>query len=252
MSALANEAADKTIAAMRASIDRMAASVPKPELINRAGNAHYRYREKDPRQALVLKLVRMLSALLSLRTLINAGLALDAGAVMRIMDELGSDIQFLAGPIIYQTAPEKNHERYLKEFFQEEFDHSNPLKSTQKRDRVSRRDIRAYVARTYQGEMNVSDIVSVTETVEQAFSGFIHGAMCHTMDAYDGRRFHIPMRPDDDPIEALTEQFSQYAHRALMSATLVAKALSDEALFAKLHTLQAELFDEWGDYRPQA
>jgi hypothetical protein len=136
MQSQADRAWDKSIAAMRSAMERLAAAVPAPVLTRTASGPHYRYREQDVRQAIVLKSVRAYSAALAMRTLIDAGLALDAGAVMRIADELGSDILFLAGPLIFGKEPEENHRRFIQEFFQEEFDTANPLHSTQSRDRV--------------------------------------------------------------------------------------------------------------------
>ena len=74
---------DITIAEMRAATARMEGAVPPPSLIRTAsGQPHYRYVEKLTQQALVLKSVRILSALIALRTLIDTGLSLDAGATM--------------------------------------------------------------------------------------------------------------------------------------------------------------------------
>ncbi|WP_139217626.1 hypothetical protein [Phyllobacterium sp. CL33Tsu] len=230
----------------------MTNSLPKPAIVQTVGGAHYRYREELVGQALFLKSVRILSALLAGRTLLEAGLFLDAGASMRILDEVESDILFLAGPIIFRTAPEKGHEQYLKEFFQEEFDHPDPLKATQKRHRVGRRDIRAYVARAYQAGMGVSDIISVTETIERIFSGYVHGAAVHTLDTYDGRHFRVPMVRGDRSLEALRDQFSQYTSRALTALATAAKAIGDEDLFSNLYRLNHELYDEYGTLRSQA
>ena len=95
---------DAAIAEMRKAITRMTDAVPPPSLMKTAsGKPHYRYVEKHAQQALVLKCVRTLSALHALRILVSAGLSLDAGAIMRILDELGSDVMFLAGPIIFRS-----------------------------------------------------------------------------------------------------------------------------------------------------
>ncbi|MBZ9604260.1 hypothetical protein [Phyllobacterium chamaecytisi] len=252
MSSAESLAFNRSVLAMRSAIDRMTASVPKPVVVQTVVGPNYRYLEADVGQALVLKSVRILSALLAGRTLLEAGFFLDAGASMRILDEAGSDILFLAGPIIFRTAPEKSHEQYLKEFFQEEFDHSDPLKSTQKRHRVNRGKIRAYVARTYQGGMNVSDIVSVTETIDSTFSGYVHGAAVHTLDAYDGRGFRVPMAKGDHPLETIRDQFSQYTSRALSAIATAAKALGDEDLFSNLYQLDRELYDEYGSVHSDA
>jgi hypothetical protein len=247
------EVFDATLAEMRSAIERMSDSVPPPMLMKTAsGQPHYRYVEKQLQQALVLKSVRTLSASNALRTLVGAGLSLDAGAIMRILDELGSDIMFLAGPIVFGSKPEPRHEQYLSEFFQEEFDDPNPLKSTQKRHRVSRHDIRAYVARTYGGKMAVGDVVVLTETIESAFSGYVHGAAVHTIDVYDGRRFRVPLAAGDDPLESVRGLLSTYLFRALGSFEIAAKALGDDDLWLHIRGAGKHFFDDYGQVRFQS
>lgn len=238
----------RAIEGIEGSVTRMAAAVPAPRRRRSArGDTVYRYAEEQSQQALVLKVIRTFSALLSAKLLVDRGLVLDAGASFRILDELGSDIMFLSGPLIFGTDPEPRHLRYLSEFFQEEFDHADPLESSQRRDRVSRRDIRAYVARTFHSGQPVSRIVDVTETIDNAFSGYIHGAAVHTMDVFDGTSFCIPLVPGDRPLEAIRDQLSQYVHRALMAVATAAKALGEEKLFRELYELQGELFTDSGD-----
>ena len=107
--------------------------VPRPKLTKLHGNHRaYRYVEHQARQALLLKSVRLSSALRAGWVLLQNGLALDAGAIMRTMDELGSDIMFIAGPLVFQQPSEPRHHQYLAEFFQEEFDHADPLQATQR------------------------------------------------------------------------------------------------------------------------
>lgn len=233
--------------ALAAAVEQMARAVPQPRLIrSAAGHPTYRYREQLPQQALVLKTVRMMSALIAGKKLVDAGLAMDAGASMRILDELGSDIMFLAGPLVTGHEPEERHGAYLTEFFQEEFDHADPIQASQSRRRVSRRDIRAYVARTFNVGAPVSEVVAVTATIDNAFSGYIHGAATHIMDAFDGSRFCVPLELGDDPLEAVRDQFPQYIHRAIMNAATAAKAVGCENLFHELYELQRDLFDDYG------
>lgn len=56
--------------------------------------------EQLPQQAILLKTVRILSAIHTLKLTLDAGLLLDAGASMRILDEIGSEVQFLAAPYL--------------------------------------------------------------------------------------------------------------------------------------------------------
>jgi hypothetical protein len=236
--------------ALDEAIQSMSKAVPAPQRARTAsGHSAYRFAEKLPQQALLLKSVRLVGAVKAGKLLIDAGLSMDAGASMRLQDELGSDIQFLAGPLVMGGPPEPRHDQYLEEFFQEEFDHADPIQATQSRNRVSRRHIRAYVARTYGAGLPVSQIVAVTETIDNAFSGYVHGAGSHIMDAYDGRRFHTSLEPGDGPLEAIKEQYPQYLHRALMSVALAAKSVGMEELFQTLYRLQLDWFDDYGDIR---
>ena len=183
-------------------------------------------REQKPRQALVLKSVRLSSALRAGWVLLKNGLVLDAGATMRAIDELTSDIMFIAWPLVFQHPPEPRHAQYLAEFFQEEFDHPDPLQATQKRKRLSRCDIRAYVARTFEAGLPVSQIVTLSETIDAAFSGYVHGAAAHTMDIYDARKFVLPLRATDQPLSDMMDQYVMYIYRAMMSVAIAAKALA--------------------------
>lgn len=239
-----------TMAALDSALGKMAAVVPAPQPVKTAsGSLGHRYTEATSQQALVLKTVRTLSALRSAKLLIDAGLVLDAGASLRMLDELGSDIMFLAGPLVTLTPPEPRHAEYLVEFFQEEFDHPDPLQSTQNRRRVSRRHIRAHVARTFSAGFSVSDIVAVTETIDNAFSGYVHGAAVHIMDVYDGYAFCVPVDGNEGPVASLREQYPQYLHRALMAVALAAKGIGNEDLFAELYRVLTRLFDDFGDIR---
>jgi hypothetical protein len=226
---------------------RLSSKVPGPIPTSLAsGHKAFRYAEKTVEQAILLKLIRTLSALRAAHMLIDGGLILDAGASMRIRDELGSDIMFLAGPLVTSVPAEPRHAQYLQEFFQEEFDHPDPLRSTQSRRRVSRRDIRAYVARAFSAGLPVADIIAVSETIDHAFSGYVHGAGAHIMDVYDGQSFRVPMSPSDPPTVTVRDQFAQYLHRAIMNATIAASAIGDSALAGELYHRTVDYFDPEG------
>lgn len=224
--------------------------VPQPKLTHLHGSHRaYRYTEHQARQALVLKSVRLSSALQAGWVLLQNGLVLDAGAIMRALDEIGSDIMFIAGPIVFNHPNEPRHDQYLAEFFQEEFDHPDPLKATQKRNRVSRRDIRAYVARTYNAGFAVSQLVAVTETIDAAFSGYVHGAAVHIMDVYDGDKFVLPLQTTDRRLTDMMEQYVQYVHRAMMAVAVAAKAFGDSGPFDLVYEAVRSAFTDDGKIR---
>lgn len=72
----------------------------------------------------------------------------------------------------------------------------------------------------------------------------------HILDAYDGRRYCVPMVQGDRPLEAVREQRNYYAFRALGAAVVASKVLGEEQLSNSLYLLCQQLFDEYGDDRP--
>ncbi|MBO3759429.1 hypothetical protein [Ciceribacter sp. L1K22] len=231
-------------------VARMENLVPHPTWTDLPGGYRaHRYVEHQAHQALVLKSVRLSSALRAGWVLLQNGLVLDAGATMRVLDELDTDIMFIAGPLVFQHPCEPRHDQYLAEFFQEEFDHPDPLQATQRRNRVSRRDIRAYVARTYNAGLPVSQVVAATETIDATFSGYVHGAAVHIMDLYDGHKFALPLQTTDRRLSDMKGQYVLYIHRAMMAVAVAAKAFGDNGPFELVYGAVRSVFTDDGDVR---
>ncbi len=243
---------EKAMEALEAALFQLGRSVPRPRKTKTPTGLAYRFEEKSPQQALILKSARMISALKAAKLLLDNGLLLDAGAMMRILDEVGADLMFIAGPTIFGHPPEPRHEQYMREFFQEEFDTDSPLTSAQNRNRVGRRHIRAYVARAYShGQVDVSQAIAVAETIEALFSGFVHGAGVHTMDLFDGLDFSVQLQPDDQPLADMAGQYSHYIHRATMCLANAAKAIGRDDVSSVLCRISSELFQDDGELRPK-
>src|SRR5687768_4084804 len=89
------------------------ASVPEPSLVElEPGFKFFRYVEKLPTQAVVMKLARMTTALRSSMLLQAAGQLQDQGAIHRIIDEQNEDISFLSFAIIKNDFT-ANHTSFL-------------------------------------------------------------------------------------------------------------------------------------------
>lgn len=242
------EAYAATVQALDATLRQFSRSVPKPVSVYYRNASAYRYSQKSDRQALVAKCARLLSSLRSIHCLIINGLSLDAGAIMRVSDETSTGIMFLAAPRIFGIEPEPIHERYLAEFFQEEFDVGAVLVRT-KRDRVPRSKIISYISRAYSTDRDIYTAKTNTELIEGAFSGFVHGAAGHIMDIFDGRDFVIPLEASDEPLMALTEQFGHYIQRTIIAFCHTSLALERRELFDRLYALNRRYFKDDGTLR---
>ncbi|MER9659016.1 hypothetical protein [Mesorhizobium sp. M0159] len=210
-----------------AAFETISKAVPPPRLTKHGNHSVLRFEEKTLQQALVLKSARLISGLQAGRRLLDTGFLQELGAIQRMLDEIDADIMFLAGPLIFGSE-EPPHQAYLDEFFSEEFDKpGDAIGSTQARNRVSRKKIRAYNARTYSFGDSVDKIVAVTETIEKAYSGFVHAAGGHTMDMYFGNppRWHVSGMSGTFRHKESTDDFTNYVYRSVGSISFVAKSM---------------------------
>ena len=189
--------------------------------------------EKSIGQAIVQKLVRMVSTLHAAWLLQNHGFVQEQGALQRILDEIQDDIRFLTCGVIFDDLTSL-HQRYLDAFFKEEFDAADAIGSSQKRPMISRRKIHAYNAR--KASPNLSLEVEVSRTISKAYSGYVHAASPHVMDMYGGNppRFHMRgMRGTPRHYEH-QEDLWNYFYRETMALVLAARVLGDDVLLGAI------------------
>lgn len=227
-----DELYDLTLSNMEASHAALAARVHRPQAVAFGRGFVFRYVEPDVHQALVQKLARVISGLHAARLLSAHGFVQEQAALQRMLDEFNEDVMFLAHGVISGDMT-KLHREYLAAFYEEEFDNlDSAIESTQKRPMVSRKKIRAYLARITAERVNPSSGVEVMRTISKIYSGFVHGASPHIMDMYGGNppRFHLrgmlgTVRADDHRND-LWNSF----YRSIGSFVFAAKAFGDEAL----------------------
>ena len=219
-------------------------AMPAPQ---RHGNGYvWRFANPGPREAIVLKLARLITLLQSGKLLLDAGFLQEVGAIQRSLDEIDADIIFLSGALIFGKH-EPAHSEYLKEFFAEEFDQpGDALASSQKRHRVSRAKIRAYNARTFHSDFPVDTTVKVLETIEKTYSGFVHATSVHTMDMYYGNPpyFHLRGMKGTWRQRESQDDFKNYIYRSVSVTCIAARAFDKERLFQELYAFSASVSDE--------
>ena len=227
-----DELYDRTLQCMETSLGVLAARVAQPKAVVQGNGYVFRYHECDVHQALVQKLARVVSGLHAARLLLAHGFLQEQGALHRMLDEFNEDTLFLAYSVIFNDTTDL-HREYLAAFFQEEFDNPNSaLASTQKRPMVSRRKIRAYLARIQGAALDPSRGAELLRTVDKTYSGFVHGASPHIMDMYNGDppRFHVCGMLGTSHVDEHRADLWNYFYRSIGSFVTSAKAFGDEAL----------------------
>lgn len=230
-------------------LSRLSKAVPPPKLVEVSkGYPGWRYLEKTPKQAIVVKLARLLSALHAAKVLLDAGLVLDVGAIKRVIDETVEDVIFVARVLVEKTLPSQ-HERFLKEFWQEEFDDSaNDELRNLKRDRVPRKKIRAFNARLPGSNLDPETRQKVDSVISKTYSGYIHGAAAHTMEIYGGRdpKFHVSGMKNTSPWNAQSNDMPNYFYRTVCAFGIVAGSFGDQELLDEILKFREKLEQAFG------
>ena len=220
-------------------VNLLAGRVPTPKLVYCGNLRAFRHVEKTAHQAIVQKLARMVSSLDAARLLLNHGFVQEQASLQRVLDEIQEDVAFLVFGILKGDTNSPLHVQYLESFFEEEFDADTAIESSQRRRMVPRRKIRAYLARTGFSPFDPSSGVELLRTMSKGYSGYIHAASPQIMDMYGGmpRRFHMRGMKDNAAHEEHREDLWNYYYRGISACGMGAKALDDEPLFNKCHSL---------------
>ena len=222
--------------------------VPKPIKILLSDSFVFRYKEQTMHQALIQKLVRVVSGLHAAKCLLERGFVQEQGILQRMLDECGEDILFLVYGLTNDKITEL-HKKYLSFFYEEEFDiPESPIKSSQKRGMIPRKKIRAYIARIEGSNLSPSNGVELSRTISKAYSGYVHGASPHIMEMYDGilPGFHISGMLGTPRIKVSRKDLWSHYYRGILSFILVAKAFGDEELLKSLSNYKDEFENKSG------
>ncbi|MBR8428279.1 hypothetical protein KDW22_35435, partial [Burkholderia cenocepacia] len=153
-----------------------------------------------------------------------------------------SELKFL-------TRSSEDQIRFLENFYQEEFERpDDPLGSPQKRATVPVKKIHATFGKLAAGDVNPSDSQELLRTVQQAFSGYVHGAYPHIMELFGGNPpyFHMSGMLGTPRVEEWRAQLVGYIHRLIMTTIFVARKLDVADLETPLRGLLEEFEAQTG------
>jgi len=222
--------------------------VPPPKQVPMLNHFVFRYAEQTVQQAIVQKLVRVITGLKSAELLLNHGYFQEQSAIHRMLDEFEQDIAFLSLAILNNEITEL-HKRYLEAFYEEEFDSpDNPISSTQKRAMVPRKKIHAYLANSQAEASDPSRGIELSRTLSKAYSGYIHGASPHIMHLYGGypSHFHVSGMLGTPHESGYRNDLWNYFYRALLSFELVANVFEEYQLASDLCTFSQSVANNSG------
>lgn len=202
-----------------------------PELMVVKGNPFFRHKSQSDLLLSQLKCIRAVSSLNACIILLEHGYVQEIGTLCRCIDDFCQDVLFLSSPL-GESGPSEQQKRLVEEFFQEEFENvDNPFRSTQERNRVPRPKILAGITRMSGQPLNPSDAQELHRTLQQGFSGYVHGAYVHIMEIYGGSRdnlhYHMGGLTGTPRIPEWIDALSNYVYRAMIAVEIVSKRCDD-------------------------
>jgi hypothetical protein len=191
----------------------------------------FEYQEHSARVVAVLKLVRAMHGVSALELLCANGLFIDAGAIMRCINDCVSEVYFLLEE--FPNTSDKVHQ-FIAAFFASTIDgylsDDTPPIPTKK--------ARSAVVRVLKGGHDDATR-KLLERIFVTFSGYVHASYAHIMEVYNGATSDFNLR--GVPSEAQRRMKMQYigvsAISVLHASAFVAKTLSLTALERELMQL---------------
>ena len=210
-----------------------------PIFIDEAEHQRFRYENETLEVACFLKAVRVMYGLNALISIMEAGFPFEAGVIIRSLDEAYNDIHFLLEN--YPNDLSSHQKKYLAAFFQEEFvDPADTTKGNNPRNRINNKKIHAAVAREVKEYSNPSDHQKMTQTISNAFSGYVHSAYPHIMEFYGGNppSYNFKGLCGTPVIEVWELQLIQTFYHAGLAIAAIAGAYENVKVVNDLYSLR--------------
>lgn len=188
----------------------------------------YEYGEQSAKVVAVLKLVRSAHGVSALVALLNHGLIIDFGAILRCITDCHTEIYFLLEDYP-KTTP--NADKFVRGFFEHTVDGYLSTETPA----VETKKVRSAMVRVLKGQHD-EDTRQRIEDIYKTFSGYIHANYVHIMEAYNGMTFsfNLPGIPDRRPKEMRLEHIELAASGVANAAAFIAKTLGMDDLYREI------------------
>lgn len=141
------------------------------------------YSKPTSRHYQVLKAVRIVSGLYSMRLLVENGMIEESGVLARTITHFQTEIEFVQEA--HETGePTKKQQEIVDSFFKKKHRIPDLDKDIPKAPTVGRKYVRASIARTLEPFAEYNRTRRILEAVDYGLDGYVHGEYPHTMELY--------------------------------------------------------------------
>ncbi|MEX3014148.1 hypothetical protein [Gymnodinialimonas hymeniacidonis] len=206
--------------------------IPQPTKIRIEGAVAYRYPEKTPQIALVLRLARIVSGLRASTYLWSAGLLQEQAAICRMVNEFQDDVTFLTLAQLEEEQPPLLH-RFLEAFFAEENSAKNFRSGVRVKghDTPNRKNILNYISQHPASGGDPFTGSNASLALSFAISGYVHGSAEHIVEMFDPakRRLVTNVWPENPFCPAHERDLRNYFYRGVLAFGFAGVALNDDS-----------------------
>ena len=201
-------------------------AIGEPKLI-REKHA-YEYGEKSTKIVALLKLVRSAHGVSALVALLNQGLVIDFGAILRCINDCHTEIYFLLEDYPKTST---NVDKFVRGFFENTIDGYLSTETPA----VESKKIRAAMVRVLKGQHDEETRQRI-DRIYTTFCGYVHANYAHIMEAYNGATlsFNLAGIPDRSQKEMRLEHIELAASGVASAAAFIAKTLDMDDLYREI------------------
>lgn len=229
-------------------VGKLGTSFPTPQIVRRGNGFVDRHDgpERTYRLVCYLKAVKVCSTLNGLMLLIDNAYVQEAYALARIAQDQIDDIRFLVAPRGKEGQVSERQALMINEFFEEEFDSSDPIGSSNNRDRVPRAKIHAAITNDMS---NPSTGNAILRMIYRMFSGYVHGAYVHIMELHDDSGKYAMAGTPRHMADAI-DYTPNFLYQAVLAVEMLVDRTSRKDLMPAIKSLRIDISERF-DVLPQ-
>lgn len=216
--------------------------IGRPEFNAEPGLERFRYRIPTPRVFQVLKCVRIISGLRACLALLKSGFTQEIGVLIRTIYEFLHDIDFIEQGIRLGELTSAQNEM-LDRFFQHDLKRGEEMMNDHsKQPTILRKKVYSLIAKFLKPE-NPDRAQRLLKTLEDAYSGYVHGRYPHIMELYSGGdwRFYTHGMLGTSRAPIFLRAIAGVTHEALNQFTELAQTSSLNELATRLIDIRNRL-----------
>ena len=249
-----NEIYNKVLDAMDEGLLTFMKKVPEPRKEAFKDHFVYCYTEKSIHQAIILKLVRMISGLRATQLLAEHGFVQEQASLQRMLDEIIESVEFLSYAVIDDDITDL-HKKYLNAFY-EKMDTESP----RNRPMISRQKLRQYIAsmekkfsQMARENKDIDEDSDPSRILTKVYSDCLHAAAPAIMDLYYGgtQTFHTKGVGGTPRHEEHIQDFMHVMYRAILIFIFASLAFGEENVRNKIKEASEPFNELYFQYSPQ-